>query len=426
MKVLHIAYDVVPQSAPWRIHEAMLSNGIDSYIYVLGKSTPGQRVLYGMPQNFYNRAIRLICLNFWRVLEKGILTFFKSDTTVPLSLGIGSLLNRKFIKKFNPDVINLHWICGHFVSMDDILWLSQNYKVVWTLHDSWAFTGGCHVFQECTKWQTGCYDCRLMGKRLGIDLAKWVFKRKIRTICRANITMTGVSKWMTNCIKKSYLLNQKDVFLTHNTLNQQVFKPVDKYTLRNIFGLPKDKKLILFGARNSTKDKNKGYYLLLESLSYLLENKLISNFELVIFGSEQPSNVPEFGVPAHYMGSFCDNVSLSMLYGAADVMVVPSKQESFGQTVLEALSCGTPVVAFAIGGIIDQIDHMVNGFLATPYNSQELAQGIAYIIKDEDRWKQMSEAARNKAAKCFSEGCVTQSYLQAYQDMNDIGGESCG
>lgn len=415
MKVLHIAYDVVPQSAPLRAHEALLSVGVDSYIYALGPSSGNPRILYGRKYSLWDKLRRKGSLLVYRLLEKMLRHIFRVDTAVPISLGIGSLLDRRFLLEFKPDVVNLHWICGNFISAEDVAWLADNFKIVWTLHDSWAFTGGCHVPQACTKWQTGCRECPLMSKRFGLDLAQWIFRRKAKYYAKADFKVMGVSNWIAGCAHKSVLLGDKPVFVGHNTLNQEVFKPHNKTVMREVLGLPQSKKLILFGAMNSTSDANKGFDLLHAAIRQVVEQKMADNFELMVFGSDEPENPPEFGVRVHYMGRFKDNLSLSILYSAAYLMIVPSRSECFPNTVLEAMNCGTPVAAFRIGGIPDQIDHLQNGYLAEPYDSEDLARGIAYILADAKRWEDMSHAAREKVVRLFGWRTVAERYLQIYE-----------
>ena len=149
----------------------------------------------------------------------------------------------------------------------------------------------------------------------------------------------------------------------------------------------------------------------------LVDEKLTNDIELMVFGSDEPDNPPEFGVKVHYMGSFSDDLSISMLYSAADIMVVPSRSESFSNTVLEALSCGTPVAAFRIGGIPDQIDHKRNGYLAKPFDSTDLARGINFILEDDSRWQEMSLAARQKVVEFFNENRIAREYVKVYESF---------
>ena len=414
LRVLHITTSVFPQSAAYRCHKALLKMGIDSSIYVLDDSVVDADVMYDKKVKMLSRAMRRIKMMKEKGKEQFIKKIFHSSPNAPVSLGFGSMLNRDFIKEFNPDVINLHWICGAFVSISDLDWL-RRYPLVWTLHDSWAFTGGCHVPQFCKKWNSNCNECNIVGRRFGVDLAEIIFRRKLKYYSKMDVKIVGVSAWIADCARNSTLFHDKNIYCVHNTLNQELFKPKDKNVVREILGIPKDKKVILFGAMNSTSDENKGFRFLYNAIRHVIDRNLIKNAELMVFGSDEPQNPPDFGAPVHYMGRYRDNLSLSMLYSAADVMIVPSKSEAFPNTVLESIACGIPVVAFRIGGIPDQIQHKVNGDLAEPYNSEDLARGIIYVLEDKMRWEVMSKEARKKAETCFNEKCIASEMVKVYE-----------
>lgn len=417
MKVLHINTHESQGGAAraaYRIHEALLKEGVDSYFYALFPGDDGKRTLYGKPKSKVGRGYWKIHKAIGQLYEQIVKRVVCVNQSVPISLGVASTLNREFIREFNPDVIHLHWICGSFISIEDLKWLAQ-YPLVWTQHDTWAVTGGCHYNEECQKYKTECEKCHLFKSVFCIDLAKILFNRKKNSYSNANIKVVGCSHWIADLARKSVVFSDKDVFCVQNTLNNEVFKPKDKLSVRKILGLPQEKKIVLFGAMNSTSDKRKGFQYLLDAIQYLLKSRVSFDFELMVFGSKEPENPPDFGVPVHYMGRFSDDLSLSMIYSAADVMLVPSMYENFPNTGLESLNCGTPVAAFRIGGIPDQIDHKVNGYLAEPYDSEDLARGIAYILEDEERWQQMSRAARKKAEECFNEERIAQEYIKVYE-----------
>lgn len=418
LKVLHInTYENQGGAAraAYRIHEALLKEGVDSYYYALVSDNGGKRILYGKPHSKVSRGLWKLKGIWESGLEREIKSLYCNNIHVPISLGIGSMLNRGVIEELNPDVIHLHWICESFISAGDIKWLANKYPLVWTLHDTWAFTGGCHYNEECQKYKIRCEKCDLFNNHLGIDLAKKIFLNKKNSYARADIKVVGCSNWIADGARESALLGDKDVFWIPNTLNQEVYKLRDKYVVKSMIGLPKDKKMILFGAMYSTSDRRKGFQYLQGAIQYLVKQNLPFEFELMVFGSDEPENPPAFGVPIHYMGRFVDDLSLSMLYSAADVMLVPSMYENFPNTGLESMNCGTPVVSFKIGGLPDQIDHKVNGYLAEPYDSEDFARGIAYVLEDNERWQEMSHAARRKAEKYFNEKRIAREYMKVYE-----------
>jgi glycosyltransferase involved in cell wall biosynthesis len=147
-----------------------------------------------------------------------------------------------------------------------------------------------------------------------------------------------------------------------------------------------------------------------------LEHVQAKNIELAVFGSSEPVNAPKFPFQTCYLGRLQDDISLRILYSAADVMVVPSKQEAFGQTAIEAMACGTPVVAFGATGLLDIVDHQENGYLAEPFDPSDLAHGIEYCLHHAEPEK-LSENARKKVVNHFDSYIVANQYISLYKSM---------
>ena len=164
-------------------------------------------------------------------------------------------------------------------------------------------------------------------------------------------------------------------------------------------------------------DPRKGFSLLQTALQHLSLFKSPERVELVVYGSSQPVQPIDLSFKTHYLGYLHDDLCLAIAYAAADVMVVPSIQESFGQTASEALACGTPVVAFNTTGLKDIIDSQQNGYLATAYDPQDLARGIAWILEDSKRWQRLSANARAKAIQKFTIQTQTDTYLKLFQEI---------
>ena len=292
-----------------------------------------------------------------------------------------------------------------------------NKPIVWTLHDMWPFTGGCHYDKGCGKYQNKCQKCPLLNSNQENDLSKKIFKQKVTTYKKIeNLTVIGVSKWIADCAKKSELFKNKKIVNLPNLINTEEFEPVSKENARAILNLPIDKKIILFGAMDANSDKRKGYEYLKEALKNISIPK--KELEIVIFGSSKIEIKSEYGIKTRYIGSLSDNLSLKLLYSAADVMVVPSLQETFGQTASESMSCGIPVVSFRSTGLIDIVDHKKNGYLAEPFESEDLIKGIEWILEDKERHKQLSYNARQKVLENFDSEVVIPKYVELYKSIN--------
>lgn len=322
-------------------------------------------------------------------------------------------LHRK-IDLLNPDIIHLHWIGEGFLRIESLARFEL--PIVWTLHDSWAFTGGCHLPFDCNNYREKCGCCPTLGSNRQSDLSRWVWRRKERTFRKLNLTVVSPSHWLAGCAEASSILHGFPIEVIPNGLDLERFRPMDKMLARQAFGFPHGKKLILFGSVSSTNDKNKGFHLLLNALQKLVAKGLSENVELVVFGSAKPLVAPDFGLRTHYVGYLNDETSIALLYSAADLFVAPSIQENLSNTVMEAMACGTPCVAFDIGGMSDMIEHIHNGYLARPYEPDDLTEGIAWGLADDGRLQILSGRCREKVAE-FSLGRVAAHYIDLYKKL---------
>lgn len=325
-----------------------------------------------------------------------------------------SISNRSLVGRINrsdADVVHLHWFNAGGMSVADIASITK--PVVWTLHDMWGFTGGCHYDAGCGRYKVGCGSCPQLYSSKGRDLS-WrnlVSKKKALSSV-GGLTVVGVSRWLADCADQSVALSGTRVVSLPNPLDTSFFTPVDNVVARNMLKLPQGKKLILFGAVAALEDSRKGFEELVSALVLMPRDE---QFELVVFGGNRPKVAPDFGFVAHYVGHINDDEKLKLLYSAVDVMVVPSLQEAFGQTATEAMSCGTPVVAFGSTGLLDIIDHQVNGYLAEPYYPSSLAEGIEWVL-GHPNYEELSMNARKKVETSFDYKVVAEKYKRLYEE----------
>jgi glycosyltransferase involved in cell wall biosynthesis len=168
---------------------------------------------------------------------------------------------------------------------------------------------------------------------------------------------------------------------------------------------------------NATSDRRKGFQALYPALKMLNQEQWQARIQLVIFGSSQPQNPPDFGFPTQYLGKLNDDIALSLVYSAADVFVAPSQEDNLPNTVLESLACGTPCVAFNIGGMPDLIEHQKNGYLAQPCEIKDLAHGIQWILDNTEQVHQLRDRARKKVETEFNQTIQTQRYLSLFNNI---------
>ncbi len=407
MKILHLSTEDEfggASKAAYRLHQGLKKIGVESWMLVKNKSTDDPNIIGGRGE-------------IWKVysfLEKQIdkiptRLHFKNKN-IPFSNGFVSSQDViKRIKRINPEIIHIHWINNGFISITQLKKIFElGRPIVITLHDSWFFTGGCHIPQSCEKYRKWCGNCPLLGSSKEDDLSRLNWKRKERVYKNNSITIVAPSKWMQSCVKQSSLLKDKNISCIPNAIDVDIFKPLDKEILREKWKLDKNKKYLLFGAVNALTDPNKGFYLFKKAL----QDIKILNCELIVFGSNKEKHI-DVSIPCINLGYINNQEDLVEIYSIADVFVGPSLQESFGQTLLEAMSCGTPCVAFDNSGPGDFITHKKDGYLAKPFETEDLVRGIEFCL-----WtKGLGTSSRNKVINNYSIKSIAQEYLNLYQSL---------
>ncbi|NJL82956.1 MAG: glycosyltransferase [Chloroflexaceae bacterium] len=412
MKILHLSSSDIlggAARAAWRLHQGFLKLGMNSTMLVQNKASDDETV---------------VCFN--KKIQKGIAKIKPTLDCFPLEIfsqhkkSVGEIFSLQWVpdnistkvSSIAPDIINLHWVNSGFLQIETLA--KFGLPIVLTLHDMWPFTGGCHYSQGCDRYTQSCGKCPQLKSTQECDLSRWVWKRKEKAWKDLNLTIVTPSKWLAECAQSSSLFGDLPVQVIPSGLDTQKYRQVDKQIARSLLGLPTDKKIILFGAINSTTDRRKGYHLLipaLQKIKTLVDNQ---DIELVVFGASQPSNTSDLSFKTHCLGRLNDDISLALAYSAADVMTVPSIQEAFGQTASESLACGTPVVAFDATGLKDIVDHQQNGYLVNPFDTEDLAYGILWTVENEERQKKLSENARLKAEAEFDLMNQAKTYLKLY------------
>jgi glycosyltransferase involved in cell wall biosynthesis len=409
MKVLIVnTYDISGGAAraAYRLHKALQSIGVESNMLVQSKTSNDPTVIG--PQNKIDKALSMIRPK-WDELPlmcyKNKSSALFSPAWVPMSTIV------KKINASDADVVHLHWIANGMMRIEDITKIKK--PIVWSLHDMWAFTGGCHYDSDCGKYMNNCEACPELCSKKRKDLSHNIFSRKSKTFTKIpSLTLVGLSRWLTECAKRSSLFAEKYIVNLPNPIDTHTFRPLEKKIARDLLDLPQDNKLVLFGADGATKDPRKGFAELSAAMHLIKSTSL----DLLIFGSGHSLNFPDFGFSAHYLGHMPGDLSLRILYSAADVMVVPSIQENLSNTIMENLACGTPVVAFDIGGNSDMIDHQKNGHLATPYDPKSLAEGIDWVL-DHPTPMEISHNARQKVMETFEATKVAGQYVELYKEV---------
>lgn len=335
----------------------------------------------------------------------------KRNGSFPFSLGLFPFPLNLLIKYHKIDILHLHWIGAGFVSIRSLSKIEK--PIVWTMHDSWSFTGGCHIPYACTRYLGNCGQCPELVSKKENDLSRYLFQKKKNSYDQIqNITFVSPSKWLAEAASKSSLLCNRKIVVIPNGIDTLKFNPRNKIESRAILHIQPESKIILFGAVDSTSDKNKGYSQLLSALDLVMT----TDFEILVFGSKNIEILEILGKKTHFLGRICDEDMMATIYSAADVTIVPSLSENLSNVIMESLSCATPVVAFNIGGNSDMIDHRLNGYLAEPYQTTDLANGIDWILSHPNIGE-IKRSARNKVVECFDINIIANKHIELYNSI---------
>lgn len=412
MRILHISASDTRGGAArgsYWLHQALCEAGVDSLMLVGRKYSDDERVIplagaAARVHEWVRDSLDQLPLSGYTKTEAS----FWTVGWVPRGLA-------RAVKALRPDIVHLHWIGGGFMPIKALTGLTT--PVVWTLRDMWAFTGGCHYTAGCTGYRTRCGRCPQLGSTRENDLSRMVWRHKSKAWADLDLWLVPVSNWLAECAKQSSLFADVPVQVIPNGVDSRRFRPVPPAEARAAWGLAPDKHYILFGAIGALSDERKGFGQLVEATDVLAGSRRPTQTELLVFGDIAPDMSPPMGLKTHFLGHIDDDAQLARLYAGSDVMVAPSLQEAFGKTVVESMSCGTPVVAFNSGGPQDIVEHQENGYLARPFEAADLANGINWCLDSPGRTEELGRRARHQVKEKFDMGVVVKRYRDLYESI---------
>ena len=400
--------------AAYRIHKAVGDLGIDSRMFVKENGTGDPKVLTiddFIPHHALYRGydwVRNKVKNKWQHYLWGKYPdrekYYMSDLR---STDIGGALRR-----IDYDILHLHWVNLRFLPLGQ---LPKDKPIVWTLHDSWPFCGVCHLPFDCPGYKAKCGHCPSLHSERSNDLSHKVWARKSRIYDHLDLHIVAPSRWMAECARQSSLMGRFDIQVIPNCIDTRLFSPGDKGDACRRLGLDPEKKHILFGAMSALEDQNKGFAYLKAAIRHLPDS-MKRTTDLVLFGSDKPVSEEISGMRVIGLGVLRDAETIVSIYRAAEVAIVPSLSENLSCTLMEALACGTPAVAFDIGGNADLIDHQINGYLAREKDENDLAAGIAWCL-DNNADGHLSLNAREKVLTHYTPAIVAQAYSDFYSSL---------
>lgn len=307
------------------------------------------------------------------------------------------------------DVINLHWH-ARFLSIENIASLTRLGKpVVMTIRDKLPITGGCHVFHGCESWQRGCKECPQIPSKY-TDFPSKVMEEKYEYYDFSNLTIVTLSNHTRDIIKKAPYFNRCRMETIPNSIETDVFRPYDKIEARREFGLPLDRKIIAYVPSFSSEVK--GYREILEAFRLLAPAKLGTDPFVMLVGNETPAT-KEISLDKKALGYIADNDKLARVYSAADLVVVPSLEETFSNTTAEAISCGVPVVGFKTGAIPDLAVDGKTGYTYPVGDAKGLAEGIRRVLTGPD----MGSACRAHAEDMLTFMIQARRYEALFREL---------
>jgi glycosyltransferase involved in cell wall biosynthesis len=315
------------------------------------------------------------------------------------------------------DIIHLHWINQGFLSLKNIQQLAATGKpIFWTLHDMWAFTGGCHYARGCTHYLQSCGNCPYLRAPNENDLSNRIWKRK-QSYFPPNIHFITCSEWLAQEARNSGLLRNFHIQSIPNPIDTAIFAPItqaQRISIRTQLGISPAAHLLLFVAMKVSEER-KGFKYLLEALQYLKKEYPNQVYEVLVLGKADAAAIDQLPYPTHTLGMVTDIVALSQWYAVADVFIIPSLEDNLPNTVMESLACGTPVVGFQTGGIPEMVDDAQNGYIVPQRDSAGLGKSIFQVLSSHDRMAAFRTAAREKVLRAYTLDVISKRYLDAYQ-----------
>jgi glycosyltransferase involved in cell wall biosynthesis len=397
VKVLHVNYYDIKggaAKAAYRLHCGLLDNGILSKMLVAEKCSTDDSVICAFDEKSLNH------LRINQRIEALLTLPCKMRHDFPHSLNLFNSGLAEVINEYSVDLVHLHWINGGMIGISELS--AIKYPLAWTLHDAWCYCGAEHHHMTADERYRYGY------KRTGLNGVVW--KEKQKKWNDVDFSVIAPSSWLFGDARQSLLLRDKNVALIPNGLNLNVFKSENKANAQEKIGFAQDKKIIAFGAFD-VNDKNKGGLELHDAFASL-RKRYGSDCELLLIGK---GDLP---LPFNRLstGALSRDEDLASAYSAADVFVLASKYDNLPNMLIEAMACGTPCVAFRIGGIPDIIDHKVNGYLAEPFDCEDFAEGISWVLEN-NKDQSLSRNARKKIEDKFDINKVVKQYIGLYENI---------
>lgn len=396
-----------------RLSDALNHQGVDVRTLVMNRNSNRSNVAQFKDGKFQKH---IAFLRF--AFERLFFLFHEKDKSVrfafsPANFGT-DITKHPWVK--DSDIIHIHWINAGFLSLKSLEKLLQSNKtIVWTLHDMWLFSGGCHYAGSCRNFELECGNCHFLKKPNTKDLSWKIWKRKSNFMPKQMMNVVTCSRWLGKEAKASSLLKNANITSIPNPISLNMFKPANRADLKRKYNIEENKFVLLFGAAN-INDKRKGLHLLVEALALLKKKKFDHNrLKIVVFGKFKDFDEASLAFDVLSLGQIKNAETMAEVYSMSDVFVLPSLEDNLPNTVMESMACGTPVIAYNIGGIPEMVEDEKIGIVVDEVSPNALSEAI-FTAVTEANIQQWCKNARAKVEEEYNYKSVATKYIDFYQN----------
>jgi glycosyltransferase involved in cell wall biosynthesis len=326
-----------------------------------------------------------------------------------------------------PDIVHCHNLHGPYFDLRILPTLTRRMPVVLTLHDAWLLSGHCDHSLGCDRWKVGCGKCPDLRRphRIRRDATAFNWQRKKMILAESRLYVASPSRWLMDKVEQSMLAEAAiESRVIPNGVDLSIFSPGSKTSARSKLGIPQEARVLLFAAMGVRRNIWKDHKTIETAIIRVAERAQNQHILFVALGDDSPTQ--RIGQAEIRSIPFEDDIKIvAEFYRAADIYVHAARADTFPNTVLEAMACGTPVVATAVGGIPEQVQEGRTGFLVPPGDSEAMAARIILLLSDDECRRAFGEGAANVARQRFDLSCQVETYLAWYRSILELNRMEC-
>jgi glycosyltransferase involved in cell wall biosynthesis len=418
----------------WYLFRSYRERGIGSY-FAAGRKVSDDPNVAEIP----NDAMRNPWSGFWRGVERSL-----TASGIRLLPGAARALaavgetrrwldERRGIEDFHfpgtgrvlelppatPDILHAHVLHSGYFDLSMLPELTRRIPTVITLHDEWMMTGHCAYTLGCQRSKVGCGQCPDLASYPPVrrDATAFNWERKREIYRRSRFHVATPSGWLMEKVRGSILdpavISSRVV---HNGVDTAVFRPMEQQGARRALKLPEDAWVALFVAHGARQNKYKDLGTIREVFRKFASMPGVANFVMICLGGAGEEE-RQAGSSLRFVDYVASSEDVRRYYSAADVYLHAARLDNFPNSILEALACGIPVVATAVGGIPEQVDEGITGFLVPAGDSGAMAGRMKLLHDDRQLRRALAGAAAETARRRFSLDRMVDDYVAWYEEI---------